>query len=84
MPPIYAPILSLNAGAGGITIDKSIILYPSSEGALQITTRNGGDLSGAVTASSTRRLTGITMSDSGSGKLDNICQWPRRHAAAFE
>jgi len=65
MPPIYAPILSLNAGAGGITIDKSIILYPSSEGSLQITTRNGGDLSGAVTANSTT-LTGITMSDSGS------------------
>jgi len=65
MPPIYAPILSLNAGAGGITIDKSIILYPSSEGSLQITTRNGGDLIGAVTANSTT-LTGITMSDSGS------------------
>ncbi|HXR04029.1 MAG TPA: filamentous hemagglutinin N-terminal domain-containing protein, partial [Verrucomicrobiae bacterium] len=65
MPPIYAPILSLNAGAGGITIDKSIILYPSSEGSLQITTRNGGDLSGAVTANSST-LTGITMSDSGS------------------
>jgi filamentous hemagglutinin family protein len=65
MPPIYAPILSLNAGAGGITIDKSIILYPSSEGALQITTRDGGDLNGAVNASSTT-LTGITMSDSGS------------------
>jgi filamentous hemagglutinin family protein len=65
MPPIYAPILSLNAGAGGITIDQSIILYPSSEGALQITTRDGGDLNGAVNASSTT-LTGITMSDSGS------------------
>jgi filamentous hemagglutinin family protein len=65
MPPIYAPILSLNAGAGGITIDKSIILYPSSEGSLQIITRNGGDLSGAVTANSTT-LAGITMSDSGS------------------
>jgi filamentous hemagglutinin family protein len=65
MPPIYAPILSLNAGAGGITIDKSVILYPSSEGALQIITRDGGDLNGAVTASSTT-LTGITMSDSGS------------------
>jgi filamentous hemagglutinin family protein len=65
MPPVYAPILSLNAGAGGITIDKSIILYPSSEGALQIITRDGGDLSGAVNASSTT-LTGITMSDSGS------------------
>jgi filamentous hemagglutinin family protein len=65
MPPVYAPIVSLNAGAGGITIDKSIILYPSSEGSLQIITRNGGDLNGAVNASSTT-LAGITMSDSGS------------------
>jgi filamentous hemagglutinin family protein len=65
MPPIYAPILTLNAGVGGITFDKSIILYPSSEGALQITTRNGGDLIGAATSSSTL-LNGITMSDSGS------------------
>ncbi len=62
MPPIYPPILTLNAGAGGITIDNSIILYPSSQGALLITTRAGGDLVGAYQAGT---LTGITMSDSG-------------------
>jgi filamentous hemagglutinin family protein len=77
MPPIYAPVLSLNAGAGGITIDNSIILYPSSEGSLQIITRNGGNLSGAVTASSTS-LTGITMSDSGSA---NWTTFAAGHAA---
>jgi len=65
MPPIYAPILTLNAGAGGITIDNSIILYPSSEGSLHIATRNGGDLNGLVTSGSTV-LNGITMSDSDS------------------
>jgi filamentous hemagglutinin family protein len=62
MSPIYAPILSLNAGAGGIKIDNSIILYPSLQGALSITTRDGGSLVGAVQASG---LTTITMSDSG-------------------
>jgi len=62
--PIYAPNLSLNAGAGGILIDKSIILAPSSEGSLSIITRDGGNLSSAVTAGSTT-LNGITMSDSG-------------------
>ena len=62
MQPIYAPILSLNAGAGGIKIDNSIILYPSSEGALSIVTRDGGDLVGTALAAG---LTGITMSDSG-------------------
>lgn len=64
MPPIYAPDLSLNAGAGGITVDASIFLYPSSEGSLQIVTRDGGDLTGAAAASSTS-LIGITMSDAG-------------------
>lgn len=63
MLPIYAPILALNAGAGGITVDNSIIVFPSSEGDLQITTRDGGNLSGAL-ASSSSTLTGITMSDS--------------------
>jgi filamentous hemagglutinin family protein len=62
MPPIYAPILTLNAGAGGINILNSIILYPSSEGSLQITTRDGGNLVGAVQSTT---LTGIIMSDSG-------------------
>lgn len=62
MPPIYPPILSLNAGAGGITLDNPIILFPSAQGALSITTRNGGDLSG-LTQQTT--LAGITMSDSG-------------------
>ncbi|MEY2466836.1 MAG: hypothetical protein QOD03_1357, partial [Verrucomicrobiota bacterium] len=62
MPPIYAPILSLNAGAGGINILNSLILYPSSQGALRIVTRDGGNLAGALSATS---LTGITISDSG-------------------
>ena len=62
---IYTPSLSLNAGVGGIQIDKSIILAPSSEGSLSIITRNGGNLTGVGTAGSTT-LTGITMSDSDS------------------
>ena len=61
---IYAPNLSLNAGAGGIQIDNSIIMDPSSEGSLQIVTRDGGNLT-ASTASPTT-LVGITMSDSAS------------------
>ncbi|HXB58020.1 MAG TPA: hypothetical protein VNU95_00545, partial [Candidatus Acidoferrales bacterium] len=67
MQPVYAPSLTLNAGAGGITVDESITLYPSSkgEGELQIITRDGGDLSGSISANSST-LTGITMSDSDS------------------
>jgi hypothetical protein len=59
---IYAPGLTLNAGAGGIQIDKSIILAPSSEGSLKIITRDGGSLSGPATTT----LNGISMSDSDS------------------
>jgi hypothetical protein len=73
MLPIYAPILSLNAGAGGITVDKSIFLYPSSEGALQITTRNGGDLIGAPVSGTT--LNGITMSDAGPPTRSEIYEY---------
>jgi hypothetical protein len=62
MRAIYAPVLSLNAGAGGIQVDNSIILYPSSQGSLHIVTRDGGNLVGLAQAAS---LTGITMSDSG-------------------
>ena len=61
MPPVYPPILNLDAGAGGINILNSLLLYPSSQGALHITTRDGGSLSGAVNSTT---LTGITMSDS--------------------
>jgi hypothetical protein len=64
MPAIYAPQLSLNAGAGGITIDSPIILAPSSAGSLHITTRAGGDVIAVNTDVS--NPSGITMSDSGS------------------
>jgi len=62
MPPIYPPALSLTAGAGGITVNNPIILYPSSQGSLQITTTGNGNLIGAYQQGT---LAGITMSDSG-------------------
>ncbi|MGA2176872.1 MAG: filamentous hemagglutinin N-terminal domain-containing protein [Verrucomicrobiota bacterium] len=74
MPPIYPPILTLNAGAGGITIDNPIILYPSSQGALQLITSAGGDLAGAYLQGT---LTGITMSDSG---LPGFATFSQGHA----
>lgn len=64
MPAIYAPQLSLDAGAGGITLESPIILAPSSEGSLHITTTAGGDLRAVDT--DTSNPSGITMSDSGS------------------
>jgi len=64
MPAIYAPQLSLTASAGGITIDSSVILAPSANGSLHITTTGGGDLMAINTDIS--NPSGITMSDSGS------------------
>jgi len=57
MLPIYAPELSLNAGAGGIHWENSLVLFPASDNALTITTRGGGSLTGQNSAE-------ITMSDS--------------------
>ncbi|MGA2499604.1 MAG: filamentous hemagglutinin N-terminal domain-containing protein [Tepidisphaeraceae bacterium] len=74
MPPIYPPILTLTAGAGGITINNPVVLYPSSQGALQITTTAGGDLAGAYLQGT---LTGITMSDSG---LPGFATFSQGHA----
>jgi filamentous hemagglutinin family protein len=65
MSPVYPPILTLDAGSGGITLDSSIYLYPSSQGSLQVATRSGsgGNLAGAV--QSDNSLVTLTMSDSG-------------------
>ena len=62
--PIYPASLTLEAGAGGITFDKSIVLFPSPEGSLNIVTHDGGDLSG-VFIQGAGVGTGLTMSDSG-------------------
>ncbi len=59
---VYAPQLSLNAGAGGIKVDNAIILAPSLEGSLNLVIRNGGNLTGPASGT----LSGITMSDSDS------------------
>ena len=69
---VYPPNLSLEAGVGGITIDTSINLYPSSQGSLSIV--DGGNLSGVVNLTVP---TGITMSDSG---LPGFATFAKGHA----
>jgi filamentous hemagglutinin family protein len=71
MPPIYPPILAMTAGSGGITVNNPIILYPSSQGSLQITTTGGGNLTGAFQQGT---LVGITMSDSGLPGYETFAQ----------
>ncbi len=62
--PVYPPQLKLESGAGGITLDTSLILAPSDQGSLDIVTHDGGNLNGVYIPSI---FSGpiLTMSDSG-------------------
>ncbi len=60
LPEIFPGILNMVAGAGGITLDRDVMLFPSAQGSLQITTTAGGNFSGT----SASGLTALTMSDS--------------------
>jgi filamentous hemagglutinin family protein len=41
---IFPPILTIEAGAGGITLDANLSLFPSPEGSLTMATTGGGNL----------------------------------------
>jgi filamentous hemagglutinin family protein len=43
---IFPPNLTIEAAAGGITLDQSLILFPSPQGQLVMTTTDGGSLNG--------------------------------------
>jgi filamentous hemagglutinin family protein len=43
---IFPPTLTIDAGSGGLTLDKTVNLFPSPEGTLNITTTDGGNLTG--------------------------------------
>lgn len=58
--PIYPPRLEINAGAGGIVLGNELILFPSAQGSLAMTTTDGGSL-----RSATPGFYQIVMSDSG-------------------
>jgi hypothetical protein len=53
---VFPPTLTIEAGAGGVTLDAFVNLFPSAEGTLEVTTTHGGNLSGF----------GINISDSSS------------------
>ncbi len=44
VPLIYPPILNMTAGSGGVNLLASVILFPSPNGNLAITTTGGGNL----------------------------------------
>ena len=61
---IYPPILNISAGAGGVTLQGSVTLFPSVDQNLNITTTDGGSLSAPTTAGTPELL----MSDSSNAK----------------
>jgi filamentous hemagglutinin family protein len=64
---IYPSILDISAGAGGVTLDESVTLFPSADGNLDITTT--GNLEGAV---NTATPTMLFMSDSSQTRWTSI------------
>lgn len=74
VPVLYPPILGITAGAGGVTLENNVTLFPSPYQNLDITTTGGGDLSSTGGSSTPYEL---LMSDSartrwsGSGNFGN-------------
>lgn len=63
--PIYAPILDITAGAGGVVLGSDVVLYPSVLGSLDIRTSAGGSLSTSLAGDGQPAAYRIVLSDSG-------------------
>lgn len=80
VPIIFPPSLTVNAGAGGFVLDTDVILFPSPNGELNITTTRGGDFKSyedPVTHEVPKVCT-LAMSDSAATQWD-----PRAAVATF-
>ena len=62
LPCIYPPTLEITSGAGGVTLGNEVILFPSAQGWLGITTTDGGDLTSSESGAGPAQL---ILSDSG-------------------
>jgi filamentous hemagglutinin family protein len=71
IPFLYAPILNVSAGAGGVVLHgdskvRQLILFPSPEGGLTINTADGGGLTGQIKPiNGTPQIFNLIVSDSG-------------------
>ncbi len=61
LPIILPPTLNISAGSGGITLEDNVILFPSSDGDLDISTTSEGDFSNGNPSGTSYEL---LMSDS--------------------
>lgn len=81
VPFIYAPILNIAAGAGGVTLTgdsdpyNKLILFPSPQGSLTLSTADGGSLTGSLPNNSdgSPAIFNLIVSDSGQTQFyDNL------------
>ena len=73
VPPIYPPSLTIQAGAGGVTLGNNVILYPSPYGELTINITAEGSLQGGNFK--------LAMSDSGANTWTSATDFAADHAA---
>jgi filamentous hemagglutinin family protein len=66
VPMVYPPIVDITAGAGGVTLENNVALFPSLYQNLDVTTTDGGDLSAPLPPSPTSPPIELLMSDSSS------------------
>jgi filamentous hemagglutinin family protein len=66
VPFLFPPTLTVTTGAGGFTLDTDVILFPSPEGNLHITTLNGGNFQSQPNPSDPQNVNiwTLSMSDS--------------------
>jgi len=69
IPILFPPSLTIDAGAGGITLDTDVILFPSSEGNVSLTTHNGGNFSSRLDPNNPVTYN-FQMSDSAKSQFD--------------
>ncbi|MGA2247606.1 MAG: filamentous hemagglutinin N-terminal domain-containing protein [Verrucomicrobiota bacterium] len=62
VPVIYPPTLTIDAGSGGVMLGDTVILFPSPDGNLAITTTDGGSLTASTVGFTTPPE--LLMSDS--------------------
>jgi filamentous hemagglutinin family protein len=75
-PIIYPPSLTIDAGAGGITLGSDVVLFPSPTGNLNITTTDGGSFH----SDTANTLHTLAMSDSGSAQWTPNTDFVNGHA----
>jgi len=73
VPVIYPPSLTIDAGAGGVTLENNVTLFPSPTGQLTINTTAGGNLEGSGFE--------LAMSDSSAAKWTGATDFATDHAA---